>query len=186
MTTQAHIINIVCSVIALGVGAAVFIRYWLKRRAERADGQTFDIDAEQVIRSYSIYIDSLKVGTCTDAELVLDNDRTQLSFSQIVPMSAPHYRRLQQAFRKRSTVNVVVMPVDQDALQLGDMRVTEIILETDMASETTTLETTLTGPSLSGSSLTVALGATPESISSAFTAIERRAAKAHENISDAP
>jgi hypothetical protein len=143
-----HTINLVCSVITLLAGAIIFGRYlW----ARRPVSETFDVDARSVVRSYSVYIDGQKIGTCSSAGLVLDSDGSQLSFDQIVPWSAPHFRTLLRAFRNGQKLPVAIGPIDNDMLELGMMRVQSLVVDTDMQSGTTTLDTTLSGPPLAAS-----------------------------------
>lgn len=143
-------INLVCSIVALAAGAGIFGRYLLARRirASVAPVVTVTLDPEQVIVNYSIYIEGKKVGACTAAGLIIDAEETQLSFSQIVPLSAPHLRMLLRAFRNREQISVAVGPIDTEIVDLKEMRVASLILDADMQCGTTTLDTTLTGPTL--------------------------------------
>lgn len=178
-------INLVCSVVALAVGLAVFVGFWLKRRRAAACTDVIEVDAGQVVRNYSIYIGSRKVGTCTGASLYLDNYQTLLRFNQIVPMSAPHLGVLQRAFTNRETLNVAVGPVNESVLTLGAMSVQSLILIADMQTGSTKLESSLTGPTLAIPLSPMATEPTQESLAAAFDAIEQRAEKPRQNIAQA-
>ena len=102
--------------------------------------------------------------------------------TQIVPMSAPHFRKLQSAFRNRERLSVAIGPIDQDVLQLGEMRVTVLLLDADMQSCSTRLQTTLSGPTLVQPIAFKEPVATPDSIAAAFNAIEFRAERAQEAV----
>ncbi len=147
---QPNTINLVCSTIALLAGAAIFARHWMvsRARARATKAPTLEVPADQVFRSYSVYIDAQKVALCKTAGLVLDAQDSQLTFHQFVPMSAPSYRKLKRCLCLQESVNVVVGQIDGDMLALGEMNVAALMLDTDMTTGVTTLETILVGPSL--------------------------------------
>lgn len=187
---NTYTINLICSVIALLAGVTIFgwfavSQYWRARAQDSSD--VIDVPASQVIRSYSIYIEAEKVGTCTNAGLLLDNEETQLTFSQIVPMDAPHFRTLQRAFRSGQRLAVAVAPIDNDVLQLGMMRVEALLIDADMRRGSTRLEATLSGATLvMPLEVKVSVsGPVPESVETVFANIKRRAAKSHEHVNAA-
>ncbi len=105
---------------------------------------------------------------------------------------SPHFRKLQHAFRNREWLHVAIGPVDEDVIQLGLMRVDVLSIDTDHASCSTTLETTLTGSTLvvplelSEKTPTVAVSVVdPESAEAVFASIEKRAERARENTTQA-
>jgi hypothetical protein len=179
---NAHTINLVCSVVALLAGTAIFGWYWLERRRIASEAT----DSE--VRNYSIYIEGEKIGTCQEAALFLDVDETQLTFAQIVPTIAPHYRKLKRAFCNGERMSVAIGPIDESIVQLGMMRVDSLALDTDMQCGGTWLEATLSGLTLAQPiELKVAVAnPNPEDVAAVFSDIERRAAKVRENITNAP
>jgi hypothetical protein len=175
MTTTADTINLVCSIVALIAGALIFGWHLHTARLKRKEAEWTELPAEYVLRSYSVFIGGQKVGTCTDAGLILDAEESELSFSQLVPMDAPHLRVLLDAFRTRVSVSVSISPIDNGVLPLGPMQVVSLIIDTDMRCGTTTLETTLSGPSL----------ARDRSIEAVFADIDQRAEKARDEVAAA-
>lgn len=151
--SPAHI-NLICSVVAVAFAVAIVGAYWLSQRAAKsrrlvAVASRAPVSEESIVRSYLVYVDGLKMGANLDAALSLSTTETVLQFTQIVPGIAPGYRRLLKAFTSGSTLNVGVGPLDESALQLGDMRVEALSVFTDMKTCVTKVNATLRGPSLS-------------------------------------